>query len=444
VSDKAPASCPHHHAATATNGRLDLLSPAVVADPYPAYAELRERAPVVEVPENDLWLVTTHAACLEVLGDPERFSSRESLSGQNRFRDNPEATEVLRAGAGYPRVPTLILTDPPAHSRYRQVVQRALSPAKTVRRLTPQIEAMVDELIDGFAARGSCEFIGEFAYPLPMGVIRTVLGLPPEMLDTMKRWSDDFIAAQAGNIDSDRVAQAAVSTVEWEHYISDQLDARAADPSVEEREDFLSRLVVEGRGDEETPPLSRQEQLSLAQQLLVGGNETTTNLLGNLMVKLACDRAESDRLRDRPDLIPAFVEEVLRYESPLQGLYRVVVHDTEVEGVKLPAGARLMVLFASANRDEDIYGPDAFIGDRDMRADPHLAFGRGVHACMGQNIARREARIAVEKLLARLDDIRPSRDHRREPVELFGFHGLRAFHISFSQSVTKSEPGGTL
>lgn len=438
-------SCPRDRpAGRSVDGeeRIELLSPGRVANPYPIYELLRDQAHVVEVPESNLWLITTHQACLEVLGDPDRFSSRQALSGQNRFRDHPEAAAMLRGGPGYPRVPTLILSDPPEHVRYRGIVQRAFAPAKTVKRLSPQIEKMVVELIAGFAARGHCEFVSEFAYPLPMSVIRTVLGVPPEMLHTMKRWSDDFIAAQAGNIDSDRVAQAAASTVEWEHYISDLLDRRAAAPDLEEREDFLSRLIVEGAGDETVAPLTRQEQLSLAQQLLVGGNETTTNLLGNLMFQLASDPALADKLRADPELVPGFIEEVLRYESPLQGLYRVVTRDTEVQGVKLPAGARLMVLFASANRDEQEYSPAGFDAQRDLRGHPHLAFGRGSHACMGQNLARCEARIAVNGLLARLIDIRPAPNGRREPVTLFGFHGLRTFDVSFSQAANQTSEGG--
>lgn len=410
---------------------LELLSPARVADPYPAYEQLRATGPVVQVPDHDLWLVTTHDACVEVLESPERFSSAESLSGRNVFKGHPEAAARLRGGPGYPRVRTLILTDPPEHTRYRKVVQKALSPARTVRELTPVIEQLVDELIDEFVERGECDFVAEFAYPLPMRVISTILGIPLEKRDTLKKWSDDFIAAQAGNISHDRVMAAAESTYEFEHYISDLFDERATAADLDERLDFLSRLIVEDAADEDTPPLTRQEQLSLIQQMLVGGNETTTNLLGNALMMLLEHGEWVDRLRADPLLIPDFVEEVLRYESPLQGLYRVVVEDTTVQGVALPRGAKLMVLFASANRDESVYDAPGFDPTRDNRSTPHLAFGRGVHSCMGQSIARREAAIAVERLLSRLDDITLKPGSDPSAVELFGFHGKRSIDIRF-------------
>lgn len=431
------STCPYSQPAglsgsAARSDELELLSPARVADPYPAYERLRAEAPVVAVPEHDLWLATTYEACLEVLSDPNRFSSRESLSGRNVFKGHPDAAARLRGGPGYPRVPTLILTDPPAHTRYRKIMQRAFSPAQTVRRLTPAIRDRVDELIDAFADKDSCDFIAEFAYPLPMSVISQVFGFPPDMLETLKKWSDDFISAQAGNISPERVESAAKSTVEFEHYVSELLDERGAAPDLHERQDFLSRLIVEGAGDADTPPLTRQEELSLCQQLLVGGNETTTNLLGNSLHILMGDPALASRLRDDPSMVPGFVEEVLRYKAPLQGLFRVATRDTEVQGVALPAGAKVMVLFGSANRDERTYSPPGFDPDRDNRSNPHLAFGRGTHACMGQSLARREADIAVTRLLERLTDIRPADESPSQPVELFGFHGYRRLDIRFT------------
>ena len=156
-----------------------------------------------------------------------------------------------------------------------------------------------------------------------MRVISLVLGIPPEMRDTLKRWSDDFIAAQAGNIDAERVESSAASTVEFEHYISELIDQRAAADDLDDQPDFLSRMIVEGVGSDDVEPLSRQEQLSLVQQMLVGGNETTTNLLGNAMSVLVEYPEWAERLRHDTGLVPDFIEEVLRYEAPLQDLYRV-------------------------------------------------------------------------------------------------------------------------
>lgn len=398
------------------------LEPANIEDPYRMYERLRRDAPVAYVPERDLYLVTRYETVLGILADPVTYSSAGSLSSASVFADNPEALQILRQGEGYPRRPTLILTDPPEHKRYREVMQRALDPGATMRALIPKIRDRVNELIDDFT-EGRCEFVRDFAYPLPMMVVSEILSVPREDIERLKRWSDDFIAAQAGNIDRERAIRCAQSTVEFEAYFAPRLRQRQERPT----EDFLSRLVAPPT---EGAPLTVQELLSLVQQMLVGGNETTTNLLGSAMHIFLGTDGLWDRLRADPSLLPRALEEVLRYESPLQGLFRQTTTDVVLDGVAVPAGSRLMISFGSANRDERVFEEPGYRADRD-NAFTHVAFGRGAHSCLGQTLARREAVIAFEALLERLVNPRVVADEAPTYVRLFGFRGLAAFHVEF-------------
>src|SRR5262249_6963863 len=167
---------------------VDLLSEEALREPYAIYKRLRTEEPVAFIPEQNFWLVTRYDYCEFILLHPEKFSSREAVSSANAYRRSPEALEILSKSKGYPRARTLIVADPPEHTRYRAVLQRALIPAKTLRALTPRIQMIVDELIDGFCERGSCEFVREFAYPLPMRVVAALLDVPDHQIDMLKAW----------------------------------------------------------------------------------------------------------------------------------------------------------------------------------------------------------------------------------------------------------------
>jgi cytochrome P450 len=413
----------------------DPVDPASIENPYPLYRELRaERSPTY-VPDRDLWLVSSYEACEFVLTSPELFSSRESLSSTHAFR-HPDIEEVLRNAPGYPRKPTLILTDPPAHTRYRRIMYAAFNPSRAARELAPRIQEIVDDLIDAFIEKGQCEFIEEFAYPLPMTVIASVLDVPVSELGLLKKWSDDFITAQAGNVPHERLVECARSTVEFEEYFQAKLQDRMSNP----KDDFLGRLVKASEEDEE--PLRMQEMFSLAQQLLVGGNETTTNLLGNMMWMVLSHPQLYERLLEDDSIVRETVEEVLRAESPLQGLFRVATEDVQIEGVTIPDGAKVMVLFGSANRDESTFEVEGFNEDLDTpNLNRHLAFGKGIHHCMGPPLARREAQIALETLVRRLPGLRLSEGQSLSHVPQFGFRGLKELWLEFDPARSSGERG---
>jgi len=394
-------------------------------DPFDIYKRLRAEQPVAFVADQNFWLVTRYDDCEYILLHPEKFSSREAVSSTNAYRRSPEALRILSRSKGHPRARTLIMSDPPEHARYRAILQRALSPAKMLRQLAPRMQDIINELIDAFAERGECEFVREFAYPLPMRIVATILDVPLDQIDMLKAWSDDFISVQAGNIPDDRIVDAARHTIEFEEYILAKLEARRRKP----HDDFLGRLIEEHKGEE---PLTTQELINFALQILVGGNESTTNFLGNGMYELLQRPALVAELQRKPERMPEVVEEILRYQSPLQGLFRVSLEEHDFGGVTVPKGAKLMLSFGSANRDETYYGDGEFDPDRDNRSTLHLAFGRGIHACAGQAFARREGVLAFETLIRRFPDLCLSRSRPPQRQTLFSLRGMKELYLEFT------------
>jgi cytochrome P450 len=408
-----------------------LLTENALREPYAIYKRLRSEQPVAFLPEQNFWLVTRYDDCEFVLSHPEKFSSREAVSSTNAYRRSPEALDILSRSKGYPRAKTLIMADPPDHTRYRAVLQRALVPAKTLRELTPRIQVIVDELIDGFCETGRCEFVREFAYPLPMRIVAALLDVPDSQIDMLKAWSDDFISVQAGNIPDERIVDAARHTIEFEEFILAKVDERKR----EKRDDLLGRLVDVPEGEE---PLTVQELLNFGLQILVGGNESTTNFLGNGLYRLLQTPGLIAEIQSNPKRISDIIEEILRYDAPLQGLFRLALQDHDFDGVTVPKGAKLMLSFGSANHDEKYYGDAEFDPDRDNRSTLHLAFGRGIHACAGQAFARREGAIAFETLTRRLPDIRLSATLPSERQTLFSLRGMKQLHVEFTPQPKKA------
>jgi cytochrome P450 len=421
---------PYQHGQQPLN--VSLLSEQALREPYGIYKRLRHERPVAFLPEQNFWLVTRYDDCEYVLTHPEKFSSREAVSSTNAYRRSPEALSILSRSKGHPRAKTLIMSDPPDHTRYRAILQRALAPAKTLRELTPRIQMIVDELIDGFCEKGRCEFVREFAYPLPMRVVAALLDVRDEQIDMLKAWSDDFISVQAGNIPDDRIVGAARRTIEFEEFILGKIEERRR----EKRDDLLGRLIEVRDGEE---PLTVQELLNFALQILVGGNESTTNFLGNGLYRLLDTPGLIAIVRSNPERIPDLVEEILRYDAPLQGLFRVALEEHDFDGVTVPKDSKLMLSFGSANHDEKYYGDAEFDPERDNRSTLHLAFGRGIHACAGQAFARREGVIAFETLTRRLPDIRLSSTLPSERQTLFSLRGMKQLHVEFTPASKKSQ-----
>ena len=369
-----------------------LVSPHL-EDPYPLFDELRREAPVAHNPIFDLWFISRHEDVVTVLKDPVRFSSAHVLSPLQE--PTPEILEILgddRDGL-YP----LLSSDPPAHTRVRSLVSKAFTPQRLAA-LEPFIRALTSELVDGFAGDGEAELIGRFAAPLPIRVTSQIFGIPPSQMEQVKRWCDDETLFLMAALPDERRAELARSVVAYRSFLRALVeDHRNAAPSA----DLVSELI-EARIDGESPLDTREIVGSLC-VLIFAAHLTTTNMLGNTLLALLRSPGAWPRLREQPELIPAVLEEGMRFDAPVQGMTRTVTEACEVGGALLPRGARVFVMFASANR-EGVDEPERFVLDRP--AAPHLAFGRGQHFCVGAQLARMEGRIALEVLTERLPGAR--------------------------------------
>jgi cytochrome P450 len=327
---------------------------------------------------------------------------------------------------GWPQRNTLLTADPPVHTRFRKLVNLAFS-MKRVDAIEAQIRGIAERLIDAFPADGRIDFVHDFAVPLPVAVIASQIGIHDDVA-TVKRWSDAFADRLGGMISKERELECAREVVEFQHAMKAQIDARRASRT----EDLLSDLVhatVEGE-----QPLDDAEILSILQQLMVAGNETTTSTLAGGVLLLIQNPDQQAKVRADRRLVGNMVEEMLRLESPTAGLWRVVKQDAELGGVAIPAGSMMMLRFAAANRDPAKFeNPDAFDVAR-KNARSHLAFGRGIHMCVGNMLSRKELAVAFDVLFDRIArfELTPDADLGHVPNMLL--RGLRRLDIIAEKS----------
>jgi cytochrome P450 len=354
------------------------LFPEVREDPYPYYEALRRDEPVYRVDALGVYAVSRYEDVLYVLMHPELFSS----TGMPTFNIGGEP------------VATVINTDPPDHVRLRSIVNRAFTP-KIVADLEPRIRAITGELIDAVAPAGEMDLIGDLAMPLPVRIIAELLGVEPERKDDFKRWSDNVVyQIGASQEDAERMDGELEG---FDVYFEGVVEERRREP----RNDLISALI---QAHEQDAALTSNEVLAFIALLLIAGNETTTNLLGNAMLALLANPDQLELVQDDHSLIPNLVEEALRYDAPVQFLFRKTTRDVAVAGTLVPKDAAVLPLFGSANRDDRRY-PDAARFDVTRDTQGHVAFGHGIHFCLGAPLARLEARIALGALLGRMRNL---------------------------------------
>ncbi len=379
--------------------------------PFPHYAALR-RGPAVHAidgagvgrPGRTVYAVSRYDLVTQVLGDWRTFSSK---FGTSQSTPPPEIVPIVQEimQRGWPRPATMLTADPPVHTRYRRLVSKAFT-AHRVAALGPDILRICERLVDAFDG-DVVDLIPAFCVPIPTSAVALALGVPEERYADFKRWADASISPIGRQLDEAGWRAFAEGVVELQQYFAAEFDARRLAP----RDDLLTALLdarLEPTDEVQGGPLDMPELLSVVQQLQVAGSETTASLIADAVVLLAQHPDEWERMAVDPDHAGVVVEEALRLASPNQGLFRVVTTDTELDGVPLAAGSYLWVLFASANRDEGAYGDDAaeFVADR-APEHPHVAFGKGVHHCVGAPLARLEATIALQVLSRRFRSIRP-------------------------------------
>lgn len=373
--------------------QFSLLDPAVQQCPFAYYKVLREEAPVYLMPETGMYIVTSYELLLEVMRNNKVYSNL-APSGR-RAGLYCEAAEKIIDEKGYGRfMPTIVNNDQPGHTVYRGLVNDAFR-AGRIRQMEAYITEVVAGLVEKFAARGECDAVADLAVPVPMYVIADQLGVPREDFQKFKEWSDAWVIGLGMKVPDAVLIDAAEKVVEMQHYMI----ARMAERRIEPRDDIMSDLVQATYDGER--PLTDKEVLSIVEQILVAGNETTTNGIANGLQRLAEDQDLQARLRANPELLGKFVEEILRIESPVQGLFRYVTEDTELGGVRIPKGATVMIRYAAGNRDEAKFDhPEEFDLDRKNNG-AHIAFGSGIHHCVGSQLARAEMVVSFRAFLDR-------------------------------------------
>jgi cytochrome P450 len=383
------------------------------------------------------FVVSRYEDITEVLRNPQVYSSSlasgpRSVSGlADQLIADPNTSEKLRAQAQrraeISKSKVLLFSDPPNHVRQRKLVNKGFT-ARRINGMEDEIRGVTNGLVDRFVADGRVELVSQFSIGLPMTVIADLVGVPQDMHDTFKKWSDNFTAG-TGNfgLTPEEVADMFDSVDAFYDFFTEQVEARRAEP----RDDLLSDLVAARIGGEE--PLRIDEILQMLVQFLVAGNETTTNLVTSIVYRLVRDPELQARVRADLDLVQPLVEEVLRLESPVQGMFRYATETTTLGGVEVPEGSILWLSYGSANRDETQFqaGDEITLGRSDPQ--PHLAFGRGEHFCLGAGLARLEARVGVETLLSRLDDIRlDGADEDIAYLPNFMLRGIRRLPLTFT------------
>lgn len=383
---------------TAQAEALTFTDKAVQQCPFPAYDTLRDSAPVYRDPVTGHYLVTRYTDVRKMVLNQKQLSSDNGLVS-NRNSDKQEEINAIYMTSGYIPAPAISNYDPPVHKLHRAPLDRAFN-HWNVKALEAEITDLADSFIDEFIDRGEVEFCSAFALKLPMFVIAGQLGVDPGRMADFKRWSDARVAIIDPNISADVEVEKAKHIAEMYAYFVEQIDRVRTRPD----ETLLSKIahVTNDNGD----PLDIPELLSLMESLLVAGNETTAFAIGTSMKLLIENPEIANELRRHPEKIGAFIEESLRVRSPLQTHFRKTKEDVVISGTTVPEGAIIELRYGAANRDGATFEcPEQVRLDRE-NGTAHLAFGAGIHICIGMQLARAELRIAVERLLARMDNIR--------------------------------------
>lgn len=379
------------------------FSDDVRRNPYPLYSQLRAASPVLRIPPPfDAWMILDYEGVRRTLTDAETFSSR------------------------VPAPQWFIFFDPPAHTKLRGLISRAFTPGVIASQET-RIAEISKALLDTHAPRGEMDLASDYAVPLAMKVISGMIGIPEADWARFRAWSDTIMKlsySRSGGEEAERAKREfAAVTMEMGPWLAEMIAERQR----ELKSDLLTRLI---EAEVDGQKLSPQEILGFIQLLIVGGQETTANLINNAILSLLENPDQMELLEEQPGLLPGAIEEALRYRSPLQWVMRVPRHDVEMHGQTIPAGKLVLAVMGSANRDPKQFAePDRF----DIRRDPnpHVAFGHGIHFCLGAALTRMETRIALSDLLGRMRNMELTEDEPWEPRQALNVHGPARLPVRF-------------
>lgn len=405
-----------------------LLDPQVQAQPWEFYQKLHEEQPVYRMPETGIYVISKYEDVRAVLLDTTTYSNvilaMEALQG-----DNGRRYQAILKEKGWEHVHVLHRTDPPKHSTHRRLVDRVFTP-KRVREILPQIEALAHQLIDRFIDKGECELIAEFALPLPGMILGEQLGLDKNEFARFQKWALAMLATSNEVMSDERLREIADIELDAQHYLAEIFAARRANPTG----DLISNLVHSAQEGEE--PFTVHELQNLLNQLITGGYETTTSAIAHGLWLLILYPDQLAKLREKPELLKNFVEETLRFESPVQGIMRTVTREVTLNGTALKPGDTLLLRFGAANQDAAKFPEPRRFDIERANANAHLGFGLGIHYCLGQQLARQEIQAALRILLERLDNFALSRALPEAPYVLsLNFRPLKELPIRFTKRV---------
>ena len=412
------------------------FSAEVRDDPFPHYARLREEAPLHWAEQAQAWCVARFDDVRAVLRDPERFSSDAMRTflmgvppGADAANDPATAQRMLQVAQALPfsmqeliTSRNLISEDPPRHGVLRSLVNRGFTPRR-IAAWEPRLRAVAEECMAKLRHRSEFDLVTELAIPLPVRIITEMLGVETERQADFKAWSDQLVAGSTGSGRGGDPAEISFGPAMGAlcRYVQQVAARRRQAPG----DDLISVLLTAQDGEAE---LTDAELSFFVMLLLVAGNETTTNLIGNATRALLAHPAQLERIRNDRELLPALVEEVLRWDGPVQFVFRRATCDVEIAGGRIPANSYVIALIGSANRDERTFGPTAGAFDVTRESQGHLAFGLGNHFCLGASLARLEAQVALGALLDELPQLE-ARDARVEFIDSFLVRGPQSLAL---------------
>jgi cytochrome P450 len=382
-----------------------MTDPIISARPRPYYAAMRELDPVHFDEKLGMYLISRYEDIAAIQQDPITFSVNKGYHSQQAAGFQEEFQEILkRDGGGYH--PDAIMSDPPYHTRIRKLMENAFT-AHRVKELEPRIERAVVELIAQVEDKGAMDAVQDFAVPLTIRIICEQLGLDWDIKDKIQRWSI-AVTAQIGRMqDREQMVAHAAQICDLQNYLTAKMKEREADPQEDMISDIVHARFLDDEGEEQS--LTFSEAISSIRALLIAGNETTATALGNLFFILATQPEIAELLQRSVDddrLLNRFVEELLRIEPPVRGLSRMTTKEVTLGGKTLPAGAHLLLMYASANEQEDVFPEPRSFNIERPNIGRHLSFGGGVHRCVGLALARMEIKVAAREIVRRMGNIR--------------------------------------
>jgi len=404
---------------------FSLIDEEVQKCPYDFYRAMRTESPVYEMPETGFYIISKYDDCMTALRNPAIFSSKMGF----KVIENSEEVDRILEEEGYgDQLDTLVTNDPPSHTRYRSYVNRAFT-VQRVAGMERYIENIISDTFSNIGDKNYMDAVAELAVPIPLKIIADQLGVSRNDMKKFKDWSDAAVEPLGGLITPERHVEVAKLMVEFQHYFVARIKERQeADEGA--YDDMLNDLVQARVEGEE--PLDYKELLSVLLQLLVAGNETTTNTIASGILLLCRNPALLDEICKDSSKAEKFAEEVLRLESPVQGLFRMTTQDTELGGVNLPEGSIVNLRYGSANRDEDVFFDSENIDLCRTGIRRHLAFGGGIHSCIGSQLARKELELTFSFLAKTLSHIELTpQDQLVEYHPSLILRGIKKLDVSF-------------